>query len=72
MYLEPVNATSTRFVVASLALHHLDHETFTSILHAHIQERLYLLDGLVVHGFGEVKLSLNGLEVLPEKFASFR
>ena len=69
--LQPIDCTSTRFIVAELALEHLHHEALTAILHALFEERLDLLDSLAIRRLGELELALNDLEGLAQKDTSF-
>lgn len=58
--------------MAELAFKHLDHEPFTTILDALLEERLDLVRRLAVRRLRELELAVNRLEVLIEQLAAFR
>jgi hypothetical protein len=62
--LKPIDTAPGRFVVACFALEHLDHQTFTAVFDALVQERLDVLRLLTVRRFRKLKLKGDGLEVL--------
>ena len=57
--------------MTGVALHHFDHQTLTAVLDTLIQERLNLLDRLVIHTLSERKLAVDFLEMLPQELAAF-
>ena len=58
--------------MAGFSLEHLDHETFTAILHTLLEEGLDLFRCVTVVGFGEGELSLDFLETFTKQLAPFR
>ena len=69
--LEPIDTAPRRLVVACFALEHLDHQAFTAVFDALIQERLDVFRLLTVRGLGKLKLKLDGLKVPLQKLSAF-
>ena len=70
--LQPIYTPPTWFIMTSVRIENLDHETLASILDTLIQERLDGFRGISIIRFGEIKLACNWLEILSKNFSPFK